>query len=125
MFTTNFVVFAVTLVVSYVIVTVKLYQRSKSPVTGGSSFEINMKMTRVAWLAVTMFLIFYAPQVAAMTLSQFLLQTQHMVFDMFSDVSYFTWFYLNNLVNPFLYFAILNDFRDGYKKLLRCSNISD
>ncbi len=113
-------IFSTVLIASYIIVTVKLYQRSKSNVTGGGSNDLNAKVTKVAWLAVSAFIVFFSPVIIAMGASLFLPKPYHVSLVVSSDVTYFTWLYLNNLINPFLYFATLKDFRDGYKKLLGC-----
>ncbi len=118
----NFMIFTTTLIVSYSIVTVKLYRRSRSSVTGAGTSDLNAKVTKVAWLAVSAFLVFYLPILAALAVSLLIPKPYPVSLVISSDVTYFTWLYLNNLINPFLYFATLKDFREGYKKLLGCGN---
>ncbi len=122
LFAVNFGIFATTLILSYVVMTFKLYQRSKSPVTSTSSSETNTKVTKVAWLAVGTFLVFYLPVVLGNPMTLFIPQPYPVSLLVFSDISYFIWLYLNNLANPLLYFATLKDFREGYKNLLGCGN---
>ncbi len=110
LYTVNFVLVATVLVVSYVIVTVKLWQRSKSQVSGSNSSDINTKVTKVCWLTVTSFLVFYIPVASALLVSLFTSPTRSYSMAIFNDVTYFIWFYLNNAINPFLYFATLLGF---------------
>ena len=42
-----------------------------------------------------------------------------MIYEILLDLSYIL-FYMNNVVNPFVYYVYLKDFKEGYEALLCC-----
>ena len=81
--------------------------------------HVNMKKMKALWLVLSSFLVLYLP---AFTVSQIVLFTHppyplHLLIT--QDVCNVKVF-LNNIINPFLYYITVNEFRTGYKDLLSC-----
>ena len=99
--TANFYLSISVLLICYIIITVKLRKRS---IIFTSASDVNSKVTRASWLAVTAFIILY---------------THPIPMRIFLDISYLL-YYFNNVVNPMIYYVTLKDFREGYVSALKC-----
>ena len=119
-----FVTISVVMIINYIIITVKLGQRRKEFSTGSSSNsnDINSKVTRACWVALSAFVILYYPSVLLSLATNFMTQPYPVFMQASLDASFLI-YYLNNAVNPFIYYATMADFREGYKSLLMCRKV--
>ena len=109
-----YVILIVITVVNYAIITINL--RSYNIITNPNSF--NSKMARASLLAGFTFLTVSIPSAIATILDQFTVPISEKVYTIL-QISYLL-YYVNNAINPFIYYATFKDFREGYKNLLRC-----
>ena len=114
--TLNLCICVIILLVSYIIVTVKLKQRSTKFTTGN---EINSKVIKTSWITVTAFIILYFPVTVMTIISSFLAQPYPPIFIVLLDCTHLI-YYFNAVVNPFIYYFTLQDFKKGYQSLLHC-----
>ena len=112
-----FIIVSVIMLTSYVIITVKLSQRNKE-----QSNTINSKVTKASWLALSAFVILYYPSLLLSFATNFFAEPYPVFLLVLLDAS-FLLYYFNNVINPFIYFATLVNFKVGYKALLTCKNI--
>ena len=112
----NLCICIIILLVSYTIITVKLNQRSLKFSTGS---DINSKFTKASWLTVTAFLILYFPAAVMTIITSFLAQPYSTLIKVLLDSTYLI-YYFNNVINPFIYYFTLKDFKSGYKLLVQC-----
>ena len=120
------IVLIIIMLISYIIVTVKLKQRSRQfgAEISNNANDINSKIMKASWLALSAFLILYTPFIllTLFEFSDFLEKPYPIYYIVIDDIC--SWMYfLNSLINPFLYYKILSDFREGYKRLLTCSSV--
>ena len=108
--------------VSYIIITVKLKQRNSMFAT--SANDANSKMTKASWLTLGAFIFLYTPSIVLALVPNFMPKPTPVVLSIILDVS-FLLYYLNNVINPFLYFATLSTFREGYTCLLTFRGIPE
>ena len=118
----TFVIFICTMLISYIYVTVKLMQRRRQFRAESGSIDINSKVMKACWLALSAFLMMYTPSVLLTLVSNFMVPPYPLYYLVLLDIT-FLMFFVNNFINPFLYFYTLNDFREGYKNLLACRKI--
>ena len=112
-----FVIISAIMLTSYVIITVKLSQRNKE-----QSNTINSKVTRASWLALSSFFILYYPSLLLSFATNFFAEPYPVFLLVLLDAS-FLLYYFNNVINPFIYYVTLANFKEGYKVLLTCKNI--
>ena len=110
---------------NYVITIYKLSQNSKS-IKDGRNTKIeklpknNVKLTRAIVMTLTAYILLYTPVIAVTCLGTiFGTFNGNSIWDILEDISLLCYF-SNNLVNPFIYYMTLRDFRDGYRRLLFC-----
>ena len=89
-----------------------------------SANDVNTKMTRASWLTLGAFIILYTPSIILLGILQNFVQQPTVILIILADISNLLYF-LNNVINPFLYFATLSNFREGYKCLLTCRGIPE
>ena len=77
--------------------------------------DLNSKLTRATMIALGTYVMLYLPAVAITCID--LLVDSHYL-HITQDILLILYF-CNNIVNPVIYYLTLNDFREGYKKLLR------
>ena len=71
-------------------------------------------------MTLTAYNVLYTPVIAVTCLGTiFGTFNGNSIWDILEDISLLCYF-SNNLVNPFIYYITLRDFRDGYRKLLFC-----
>ena len=75
-------------------------------------------------LTLDAFLILYSPSMILVLVPNFIPKPIPLIVTILIDMS-FLLYYLNNVINPFLYFAALSNFRDGYTCLLTCRVITE
>ena len=117
-----FTCFSIAMLFNYIIITIKLRQRSNLLVTGVNTSNINSKVTRASWLALSAFIILYTPAVILAVVTNFIQQPYPVFLLVLLDISHLM-FYLNSVINPFLYYATLKDFKEAYRSLLTCRKI--
>ena len=81
--------------------------------------DLNSKVTRAALVTLSVFLALYSPAILLSCITPFLPTVHVLHTPMIMDV-FLALFFVNNIVNPFIYFFILKDFKEGYKVLLTC-----
>ena len=80
----------------------------------------NMKLTRAIIMTLTAYILFFIPVVALTSIGTYFdTFTDNSIRNILEDISLLCYF-SNNLVNPFIYYMTLRDFRDGYRRLLFC-----
>ena len=87
--------------------------------TKTGSQDNDHKLTQATWLALTLFLLFVVPVTFLGVVAIFLQQPYPMFYDILLDISYLL-FYMNNVVNPFVYYIYLKTFKEGYQAMLCC-----
>ena len=114
-------VFIMTMLISYIIVTVELKQRSKQigRASGDNANDINSKIMKASWFVLSAFLILYTQLLLLILGSNFLVPPFLVNYLVIKDIVV-RMFFLNNLINPFFYYKILSNFREGYKRLFTC-----
>ena len=71
-------------------------------------------------MTLTAYIVLYTPVIAVTCVGTiFGTLNGNSIWDILEDISLLCYF-SNNLVNPFIYYMTLRDFRDGYKRLLFC-----
>ena len=114
-----FVVCTVAMLISYIILSVKL--RGNTMASKDSARNNHFKLTYASWLTLTFFLLLYLPSSLLAVATNFLEEPYPLYILVSLDISYLL-YYMNNVVNPFIYYAVLKDFREGYKRLLCCES---
>ena len=114
--TANFYLSISVLLICYIIITVKLRQRNS---TFASASDINSKVTRSSWLAVTAFILLYMPANLFTLITNFVEPPYPIPMIIFLDISYLL-YYFNNVINPIIYYLTLKDFREGYVSAIKC-----
>ena len=106
--------------INCIIITVKL-RKMKNIALGSktSTQENDHKLIYATWMTLRLFLLFVVPFTFLGVVSNFLQQPYPMYYDILLDISYLL-FYMNNVVNPFVYYAFLKDFKEGYQTVLCC-----
>ena len=114
-----FVACTIAMLVSYIILSVKL--RRNTMASKDSARNNHFKLTYASWLTLTFFLLLYLPSSLIAVATNFLAEPYPLHILVSLDISYLL-YYMNNVVNPFIYYAVLKDFREGYKMLLCCES---
>ena len=116
-----FAVFITMMLTSYIIVTIKLKQRTGqfgSEISNNRT-DMNFKIIKASWLALSAFLILYTPPILLTLGSNFLEHPYPIYYLVVQDICTLMYF-INNVINPFLYYRTLSNFRQGYQRLLSC-----
>ena len=115
-----------TMLTNFIILTVKL-RKMKAVALGSKTGtqENDHKLIQASWMTLSLFLIFVLPAIIGGVMVIFLEQPYPTPFNIFLDLG-FILYYLNNIVNPFVYYKFLKEFRKGYRTMLCCkSNAND
>ena len=116
------------LIINYIILAVKLKQRSqkmksltnKAVDTGNNrGVDVNSKLTRANMITLTIFIVLYTPAILLSCILPFLPKNHEKYTDTVMDILLLA-FFLNNVINPFIYYLLLRDFKEGYKILITC-----
>ena len=106
--------FIITMLISYIIVTVKLKQGSKQfcRESGDNAKDINSNIMKASWFVLSAFLILYMPLLLLILGLNFLLLLFLVNYLVIQDI-FVRMFYFKNLMNTFFYYKILSNFRGG------------
>ena len=74
----------------------------------------NVKLTRAIIVTLTAYILLYAPIISVTCARTFIVDFP---WDILEDIA-LLFYFSNNLVNPFIYYMTLRDFREGYMRLL-------
>ena len=115
----------ITMAVNCIVITIKL-QKMKNVTLGTKTKtqDNDHKLTQATWMALKLFLLFMVPVTLLGAVTLFLKQPYPMLYDILLDISYLL-FYMNNVVNPFVYYIYLKDFKKGYQAMLCCKKNND
>ena len=83
------------------------------------SLYVNMKMMKALWLVLSSFLVLYLPVVIVPPYFHVTYQLYPEYLLIARDVCTLI-VSLNNVINPFLYYVTMKEFRTGYTDLLSC-----
>ena len=124
----DFIVGTLGLVINYIILAAKLKQRSHNmksltnkaiTSTNNRHVDVNSKLTRANMITLTVFIALYTPAILLSCILPFLPKNHEKYTEILMDVLLLA-FFLNNVINPFIYHFLLRDFKEGYKMLLTC-----
>ena len=76
----------------------------------------NGKLTRAIIMTLTAYILLYTP-IISVTCIRTLIDDS--LWDILEDIS-LLFYFTNNLINPFIYYMTLRDFKEGYNRLLFC-----
>ena len=106
--------------VNAIIITIKLQQmKSVALGTKTGTQDKDQKLTQATWMTLKLFLLFDIPVTFLGAATLFLEQPYPIFYEILLDLSYLL-FYTNNIVNPFVYYIFLKDFKEGYEAMLCC-----
>ena len=117
----NFVLLSLAMTVCYVLVILHIYKRKRhvdyffnkiSP----KSRSFDSKLTKVVAINLSVYMVLYLPAVLCTCITS--------VVDIQLGIVYLCCmllYFMNNVVNPFIYYITLKDFRQGYRKFLCCN----
>ena len=110
----------ITMAINCIVITIKL-QKMKSVALGTKTgTQTNdQKLTQASWMTLKLFLLCIVPVTFLGAVTLFLQQPYPMFYNILLDLSYLL-FYMNNVVNPFVYYVFLKDFKEGYQAMLCC-----
>ena len=110
---------------NYIIIICNLTRSKKSmkDIASGTNMKINknnVKLTRAIIMMLTAYIVFYIPVIVMTSTGTFYdaLTVDHL-WGILEDIA-LIFYFSNNLINPFIYYMTLKDFREGYKRLLFC-----
>ena len=108
--------------INCIIISIKLKKMSTVALgTKTGTQDNDHKLTQATWMALTLFLVFVLPNTFLGVVAIFLQQPYPIYYDILLDISYLL-FYMNNVVNPFVYYIYLKTFKEGYQAMLCCKN---
>ena len=113
------------MIFNYIIIICNLMRSKKlmKDITNVANMKIpkyNVKLTRAIIMTLTAYIVLFLPCIATTAIGTFFnIYIGNFLWDILEDIS-LLFFFTNNLVNPFIYYMTLKDFRDGYNKLLFC-----
>ena len=116
----NFGLLTLVKTLSFILISVELHRRKVS-VFDNKSVNSDFKVTKAISVALGIHLFLYLPAIACAFTQRFV-DVHYMIIVM--DVCLLL-FFMNTLVNPFIYFVTIEDFREGYKIILLCKNINE
>ena len=121
-FLINFGLMSIVMTVSFTWTTFQLLRRKRKKYIFGSKLpdvlRSDSKFTTALSISFGIYLLTFVPAFASTFIIR-IVEVPHS--DIFIDVSFLIHF-INTFVNPFIYFVMLKDFREGYKNLLLCKN---
>ena len=120
-FLLNFGIFSTLITVNYLVVIIKLKQRKKQMNNSmhnrnPNALNTDAKVTRATIIALGAYIVMFRPTVIVTSISS-IVQFRHMI--ILQNISEL-WYCINNVINPFIYYLTLKDFKQGYKNLLLC-----
>ena len=115
-FLVNFGLFTLVKAISFIWISVVLYKDNRI-----KSLDPDFKVTKALSFALGVHLCLYVPAVSCAFVERYV-NIPHMI--IVTDVCLLL-FFMNTIVNPFIYFITMEDFRQGYKKFLLCKNTNE
>ena len=114
---TNYVCL-ITMTVNCIIISIKL-QKMKTVTLGTktSTQDNDHKLTQACWMTLKLFILCFVPFTCLGFFAIFLQQPYPLVYEILLDMSYLL-YYMNNIINPFVYYAFLKNFQEGYLSML-------
>ena len=121
-FLLNFGIFSILTIVNYLVVIVKLKQRKEQMRNfmhnrNSSALNTDAKVTRATIIALGTYIIMFLPSVMTSIISSVVEFPHMIILQGVSDL----WYCMNNVINPFIHYMTLKDFKEGYKNLLLCN----
>ena len=119
----NFGIFSTLITVNYLVVIIKLKQRKKQMNNfmhnrNPNALNTDAKVTRATIIALGVYIVMFLPTVMVTSISS-IVEFPHMVIiQNISDL----WYCMNNVINPFIYYTTLRDFKEGYTNMLLCKH---
>ena len=109
------------MIINCITITFKL-RRMKDMAVGSKTGkkENENKLTQASWMTLKLFLLFVVPLNFLGIVENFL-QQQYLFYNILLDISYLL-YYMNNVVNPFVYYIFLKDFNEGFRNILCCNS---
>ena len=103
----------ITMAVNCIIISIKLQKMKTVALATKTGTQYNdHKLTQATWMALTLFLVFAVPVTFLGVVAIFLQQPYPIYYEILLDISYLL-FYMNNVVNPFVYYIYLKTFKEG------------
>ena len=115
----NFFICGSLIIVSYSIIILKLKQRKKymnNIMHNKNALNTDAKVTRATIITVGACIVTFLPSGMLTSISSFVEFPYMTIVQNACDL----WYCLNNVINPFIYYMTLKDFKEGYKNLLLC-----
>ena len=113
-----FLIFTLVIITSNCIITFKLIKRAQF--FGTSNGDDHSKLMRASWIVTSSYTILYIPTAVVSLTDVFVADPYNLYLLILQDI-FALIFFFNNVVNPFIYYLILKDFRTGYTTFLTCS----
>ena len=111
----------ITMTVNCIIISIKLQKmRTVALGTKTGTQDNDHKLTQATWMALKLFLLFAVPVTFLGAVTLFLEKPYPILYDILLDLSYLL-FYMNNVVNPFVYYVFLKNFKEGYQSISCCT----
>ena len=112
----------ISMVINCIIIKIKL-RKIKDIALGSKTRkkENENTLTQASWMTLKLFLLFVVPVTFLGVVANFLQQHYPMFYNILLDISYLLLF-MNNVVNPFVYYIFLKDFNEGYRIILCCNS---
>ena len=112
-----FIIFSFLIVICHCIVTFKLIKRAK--LFGTNNADVTSKLMRASWIVSSSYIVLYIPSAVMLLTDLFIADSRTLHVLILQDICALILF-LNNIVNPFIYYVILKDFRAAYISFLTC-----
>ena len=106
------------IVACHCIISFKLLRRTK--LFGTSNADGYSTLMRASWIVTSLYIILYIPTAEVSLTTLFIGDAYTLYVLIAQDISALIFFF-NNVVNPFIYYLILKNFREGYITFLTCN----
>ena len=117
-----FLMFSLVIVICHCIVTFKLIKRAR--LFGTNNADVTSKLMRASFIVSSSYIILYIPSAVISLTDLFIGNSRALYFLILQDICALILF-LNNIVNPFIYYVILKDFRAAYISFLTCGKCDE
>ena len=122
----NFGIFSTLITVNYLVVIIKLKQRKKQMHNfmhnrNPNALNTDAKVTRATIIALGAYILMFLPSVTVTSISSIVEFPHMIILQNISDL----WYCMNNVINPFIYYMTLKDFKEGYTNMLLCKQSQD
>ena len=117
-----FLIFTVIIITCHCVITLKLIKRAK--LFGTSNGDDHSKLMKASWIVSSLYIILYIPS-AIISLTHLFVGDSYTWYVLILQDICGLIFFLNNVVNPFIYCLTLKHFREGYTSFLTCGKRSE